>query len=54
MPVNVSYAGLAPGEAGLYQINFIVPVGLDAGNQPLVLTVNGIATPAQAYIAVSH
>jgi uncharacterized protein (TIGR03437 family) len=54
MPVDVLYAGLSPGEAGLYQINFIVPAGIDAGNQPLVLTVNGIATPAHAYIAVSH
>ena len=27
-PGSVSYAGLAPGFAGLYQINFIVPAGL--------------------------
>lgn len=53
-PVAVSYAGLSPDSAGLYQINFTVPSGLAAGNQPLVLTVDGISSPAQAYIAVSE
>jgi uncharacterized protein (TIGR03437 family) len=51
---TVSYAGLSPGFAGLYQINFTVPSGLAAGNQALLLTVNGIASPAQAYITVSN
>ena len=48
----VSYAGLAPTFAGLYQINFTVPSGLAAGNQPIVLTVCGIATPTGAFLAV--
>jgi uncharacterized protein (TIGR03437 family) len=51
---TVSYAGLSPGFAGLYQINFTVPSGLAAGNQALLLTVNGIASPTQAYITVSN
>ncbi len=50
----LSYAGLTPGYTGLYQINFTVPSGLAAGNQPLVLTVNGVATTLNAYIAVSN
>jgi uncharacterized protein (TIGR03437 family) len=52
MPVEVSYAGLSPGFAGLYQINFTVPSGLSAGNQPLVLTVNGTSTSSKAYITI--
>ena len=51
---SASYAGLSPGFAGLYQINFTVPSGLSAGNQALVLTVDGIASPAEAYITVSN
>ena len=53
-PVDVAYAGLSPAYAGLYQINFTVPSGLSAGNQPLVLTVNGVSTSATAYIAVGN
>ncbi len=49
---NVSYAGLSPGFAGLYQINFTVPSGLAAGNQPIVLTIDKISTPAGAFLAV--
>jgi uncharacterized protein (TIGR03437 family) len=51
---TVSYAGLSPGFAGLYQINFTVPSGLAAGNQALLLTVNGVASPTQAFITVSN
>jgi uncharacterized protein (TIGR03437 family) len=47
-----SYAGLAPTFAGLYQINFTVPSGLTAGNQPIVLTIDGVATPTGAFLAV--
>jgi uncharacterized protein (TIGR03437 family) len=52
MTAAVSYAGLAPTFAGLYQIDFTVPAGLSAGNQPIVLTVDGVATPAGAFLAV--
>jgi len=48
----VSYAGLTPTYSGLYQINFTVPDGLTAGNQPIVLTVNGVASPTGAFLAV--
>jgi uncharacterized protein (TIGR03437 family) len=48
----VSYAGLSPTYSGLYQINFTVPAGLTAGEQPIVLTVNGVATPTGAMLAV--
>jgi uncharacterized protein (TIGR03437 family) len=54
MPVNVSYIGLSPGSAGLYQVNFMVPSGLAPGNQALVLTVDGMATTSNAFIAVAN
>lgn len=41
---EISYVGLSPGSAGLYQVNFTVPSGLAAGNQPLVLTLS-ISSP---------
>jgi uncharacterized protein (TIGR03437 family) len=51
-PAVVLYAGLAPTYAGLYQINFTVPTGLTPGNQPIVLTINGVATPVGSFLAV--
>jgi uncharacterized protein (TIGR03437 family) len=50
----ITYAGLSPTFAGLYQIDFAVPSGLTAGNQPLVLTIDGVATSATAYLAVTN
>ena len=41
-PVSVSFAGLAPGEVGVYQINAVVPGGAPQGlNIPLTVTQNG-------------
>jgi uncharacterized protein (TIGR03437 family) len=41
---QVTYQGVAPGFAGLGQINAIVPSGLTPGNQPAFITVNGISS----------
>ena len=38
---QVTYQGLAPGFAGLAQLNVIVPAGLPPGNQPVTVTMNG-------------
>src|SRR5260370_35521498 len=34
---GILYAGVAPHFAGLYQVNFVVPMNVPAGNQPLVI-----------------
>ena len=46
---TVSFAGMAPGFAGLMQINLQVPLAAPTGpNVPLAISINGVA--AQAYI----
>ena len=34
---KVLFAGLAPGFAGVYQVNFVVPVGVKAGHNTLTV-----------------
>jgi minor extracellular serine protease Vpr len=41
---TVLYAGLAPGFVGLYQVNATVPAGAPTGIQPVVITMNGVAS----------
>lgn len=41
-PAVVEFSGLAPGFVGLYQVNLLVPAGTPAGNQDLVISVNGV------------
>ncbi len=48
---EILYVGLSQ-FAGLYQLNIQVPAGVPAGNQPLVITVGGVASPPSGYIAV--
>ena len=38
---TLQYAGLAPGEVGLYQFNVVVPQNLPAGKYALTFTLNG-------------
>jgi adhesin/invasin len=45
-PAQVQYAGVAPGFAGLSQINAIIPSGLAAGDQPVFVSVDGVASNA--------
>jgi uncharacterized protein (TIGR03437 family) len=49
---DVLYAGVAPGYAGLYQINIRIPTTTPDGDLPVSLTLNGIPTPAGAYVTV--
>ncbi|MGH7462543.1 MAG: hypothetical protein ACREMA_16160, partial [Longimicrobiales bacterium] len=39
---TVQYAGKAPGFAGLYQVNAVVPSGLAPGTHDLVLRINNV------------
>src|SRR5579883_2167410 len=41
---QVSFSGLAPGFAALYQLNVVVPSGISPGTQPLIVTVNGVTS----------
>jgi len=47
---EVEFSGITG--AGLYQINVWVPAGLSSGDQPIVLTVGGLATQSGLYVAV--
>jgi uncharacterized protein (TIGR03437 family) len=40
-PAPVSYAGLAPGFAGLYQVNVQIPAGTPSGVQTIQLSAGG-------------
>jgi uncharacterized protein (TIGR03437 family) len=42
----LQFIGIVPGVVGLTQVNFIVPSSVAAGNQPVVVTVGGAASPA--------
>jgi uncharacterized protein (TIGR03437 family) len=45
-PARVSYAGLAPGFAGLYQVNVQIPAGTPSGVQSLQLVAGGASSNA--------
>jgi uncharacterized protein (TIGR03437 family) len=45
-PAQVTYQGVAPGFAGLEQLNVIVPPGLTPGDQPAFVTINGVPSNA--------
>jgi uncharacterized protein (TIGR03437 family) len=47
LPAKVSFAGLTPTSAGLYNVNAVVPAGITPGpSVPVVLTVAGASSPS--------
>ncbi len=47
-PASVIFSGLAPGFAGLYQINMTIPPGLPAGAHNILINVNDVLSPPAA------
>jgi uncharacterized protein (TIGR03437 family) len=43
---DIAFVGVPPGLAGVTQINFTVPPGAPTGDQPVVVTVGGVASKA--------
>jgi uncharacterized protein (TIGR03437 family) len=43
-PVQIDYAGLAPGVVGLYQIRLRIAADTPAGDLPVIVTQNGVAS----------
>ncbi len=43
---QVTFSGLAPGNVGLYQVNAVVAPNTPTGNQPLVVSIGGVQSPA--------
>ncbi len=52
--VNALYAGVTPNNAGLYQLNIRVPDTTPDGDQPVLISINGTASPSGAFIAVKR
>ncbi len=50
---DILYVGLSQ-FAGLYQVDIQVPAGVPNGSQPLVITVGGVASPADAFVTVQN
>jgi uncharacterized protein (TIGR03437 family) len=46
------FRGLVPGFVSLYQINALVPDGLPPGNAEVILTVNGVSSPAGVTLSI--
>jgi uncharacterized protein (TIGR03437 family) len=51
---NVLYTGVAPGNAGLYQLNIQIPDGAPTGNVALAVTVGSFSTPAGGYLTIGQ
>jgi uncharacterized protein (TIGR03437 family) len=50
---TVQFAGAAPGEVtGVIQVNLTVPTGVTGNALPLVITINGVSSPAGTTVAV--
>ncbi len=46
------YIGVTPGSPGLYQLNILLPANTPAGDLTLVMEIDGVQSPAGAYLTV--
>jgi uncharacterized protein (TIGR03437 family) len=46
IPATILFEGIPPALVGVTQINFVVPSNVPAGVQPVVVTSNGVSSPA--------
>jgi uncharacterized protein (TIGR03437 family) len=51
---NILYAGVAPLNAGLYQLNIQIPSGVPTGNVPLTVTVGSYSTPPGGFLTIGQ
>jgi len=52
VPVQILFAGDAPGFVGVSQVNALVPTGISTGTVPLVIQTGGAASQSGVTIAV--
>lgn len=50
---DVLYAGAAPGQI-IDQLNFRVPAGVSTGNQTIVISIAGVSSPPNAFVAIQQ
>ena len=53
LPCFVTFAGISPGLIGTAQVNLTLPASVPPGNQPVVVTVGGVASPAGTVTVLS-
>ena len=53
-PADVLYVGVTPMNPGLYQLNLRVPGNVPAGDQPVVISIGGIASPGGGFITIQQ
>ena len=46
VPASIAFEGIPPGLVGTTQINFVIPPGVPAGMQPVIVSVGGVPSPA--------
>jgi uncharacterized protein (TIGR03437 family) len=51
---SILYTGVTPNNAGLYQLNIRVPDTTADGDQPVSISIGGIASPTGGYITVKR
>jgi sugar lactone lactonase YvrE len=53
-PDQTLYAGLSPTWTGLYQVNVLLPQAVPDGDQPVTVSIGGIASPPGRYLTVKQ